>query len=93
MSSPCGDGKRRRRRGSSGTEWGVLLGLSVKTNGLPTDDMVTGGTRSIPASPRWDPWEETATAEKSSEQQRRKSGHSGRGTQRRRSVMGLRMSS
>ena len=55
----------------------VLSGLSVKTNGLPTDDMsMREDTRTKYSPPRWDPrGEETATTEKSSEQQRRESGH------------------
>ena len=56
----------------------VLSGLSVKTNGLPTDDMSMREDTRTKYSPRWDPRggeEETATTEKSSEQQRRESGH------------------
>ena len=55
---------------------GVLPGLSDKTNGLPTDDMSMREDIRTKYSPRWDPrGEETATTEKSSEQQRRESGH------------------
>ena len=55
---------------------GVLPGLSDKTNGLPTDDMSMREDTRTKYSSRWDPrGEETATTEKSSEQQRRESGH------------------
>ena len=51
---------RQRRAGAAvlHRNGGVLPGLSVKTNGLPTDDMsMREGTRTkySPASPRWDP--------------------------------------
>ena len=45
-----------RRCGSSARKWGVLPGLSDKTNGLPTDDMsMREDTRTqySPASPCW----------------------------------------
>ena len=47
-----------RRCGSSARKWGVLLGLSDKTNGLPTDDMSMredNRTQFSPTSPRWGP--------------------------------------
>ena len=73
---------RQRRAGAAVLHGngGVLPGLSDKTNGLPTDDMNAGGHPDtvLPREPSLGPaGEETATTEKSSEQQRRESGHRG----------------
>lgn len=74
---------RQRREGTAvlHRNGGVLPRLSDKTNGLPTDDMsMRGGhpDKILPREPSLGPaGEETATTEKSSEQQRRESGHRG----------------
>lgn len=48
---------KARRRGSSARKWGVLPGLSDKTNGLPTDDMNAGGhpDKVLPREPSMGP--------------------------------------
>ena len=71
---------RQRRAGAAvlHRNGGVLPGLSVKTNGLPTDDMNAGGhpDKILPREPWLGPAGEGAEpTERSSEQQRRETGH------------------